>query len=104
MSDDLALAPDGPGPWGHRAGANRHAPWLLAVFSTALVGGLLVAFYNVVRQAVQDSAVHQQALAAHAQGTWRCQRLPSGSARQDCLLAIPKLLANGDIATAVALP
>lgn len=100
MSDHPALAPEAPGPWGHRLWATWYARWMLSVFSTALVGGLLLAFYNVVRQAAVESALHQQALAVHAQGTWRCKQLPNASARQDCLLAVPKLLANGDIATA----
>lgn len=100
MSEPLALAPEEPGPWRHRVWATRYARWMFNVVSAALVGSLLLAFYNVVRQAAVMSAVHQQALAAHAQSTWRCQRLPNASARQDCLLAVPKLLVNGDIATA----
>ncbi len=104
MSDPLALAPEEPEPWRHRVWATRYARWMLSVFSAALVGSLLLAFYNVVQQAVHESAVHQQAQAAHAQGTWRCQRLASASARQNCLLAIPKLLANGDIAIAQVSP
>ena len=100
MSAPPALAPGGPGPWRHRVWATRYARWMLSVFSAALVGSLLLAFYNVVRQAALMSAVHQQALTAHAQGTWRCKRLPNASARQDCLSAIAKLLANGDTTTA----
>ncbi|HEY8904785.1 MAG TPA: hypothetical protein VIM63_01985 [Rhodoferax sp.] len=80
--------------------ATLHSRWMLSAFSAALVIGMLLTFYNVVSQAAYESALHQQALVAHAQGTWRCKRLPNASARQDCLLAIPKLLANGDIATA----
>jgi hypothetical protein len=100
MSEPLALAPEEPGPWRHRVWTTRYARWMLSAFSAALVVGLLLAFYNVVSQAAVVSAVHQQALVAHAQGTWRCKRLPNATERQDCLLAIPKLLANGDIATA----
>jgi hypothetical protein len=77
---------------------------MLRAFSAALVVGMLLAFYNVVRQAAFEGALHQQALAVHAQGTWRCKQLPNASERQGCLLAVPKLLANGDIATAQVSP
>jgi hypothetical protein len=75
--------------------------WLLSAFSAALVISLLMAFYNVVSQAVNQSALLQQALAAQSQAVWRCKLLPSVSARQDCLQAIPALLASNDRPTAL---
>ena len=80
--------------------ATLHSRWMLSALSAALVVSMLLAFYNVVSQAVYLSALHQQALAARSQGIWRCKLLPSVSARQGCLTGIPKLLASGDRSTA----
>jgi hypothetical protein len=104
MSGHLALAPEGPWPWGHRVWATLHARWMLSAFSAALVIGMLLAFYNVVRQAAYESALHQQALAAQSQAIWRCKRIPSISARRGCLLAVPTLLASSDRPTAPVSP
>ena len=77
-----SLAPEGLGLWRHRVWQALNSRWLLSAFSTALVISLLLAFYNVVNQATNQSAFRQQALAAQSQAVWRCKLLPSVSARQ----------------------
>jgi hypothetical protein len=77
---------------------------MLSAFSAALVISMLLTFYNVVRQAAVESALHQQALAVQSKAIWRCKRIPSVSARQGCLLAVPTLLASSDRPTAQVSP
>ncbi|WP_291010450.1 hypothetical protein [Hydrogenophaga sp.] len=72
---------------------------MLGTLSVTLVISMLLAYYNVVRRAADQSALRKQAVAARSQATWHCTLQPSVLARQDCLRAIPKLLADGDIPT-----
>ncbi|MDR3369001.1 hypothetical protein [Rhodoferax sp.] len=77
---------------------------MLSAFSVVLVVSMLLAFYNVVCQAVSQSALYQQAMAAQSQAIWRCKRMPSVSARHDCLLAVPTLLVSSDRPTSPVSP
>jgi hypothetical protein len=57
--------------------------WL--VLAGTLCGlSLLLVFQHVVRQGVQQGEARNQAIAAHAEGVWRCNALRSGSERAGC--------------------
>lgn len=68
--------------------AALRAPWFLRVLAAGAVIGLVLSFYAVATQAVQQSALRQQALAAQAQAVSRCTALVPASARRSCLLEL----------------
>ncbi len=47
--------------------------------------GLLLAFHQVVRGAVQQGELRRTATAAHAVATWRCGTLANAATRASCL-------------------
>lgn len=58
----------------------------------ALVGfGLLLAFYQVVRGAVDEAALRRQVVAHQADAIWRCQRAPDHGASQHCAAMLASL-------------
>ena len=58
---------------------------VLGMVATVLTVGMLVAFYAVVRGAVQSAESRQQALAAQVGAVQRCKLLRNPSARSSCL-------------------
>lgn len=89
------MAPEGrSGLWS--VGRSR---WLLGAFPVTLAISMLLAHYNVVRDAVDQSALRKQVLATRSNHIWRCTLQPRVLARQDCMLAIPKPLADGHSST-----
>lgn len=68
----------GPSQQGWRA-------WLLlASLAVVCVGGLLLAFQQVVLQGVQRGESRNRATAAHSEGVWRCKALRAVSQRAAC--------------------
>ena len=58
----------------------------------ALAGlGLLLAFYQVVRGAVDQAALRRQVVAHQADAIWRCQRAPDHGASQHCAAMLASL-------------
>jgi hypothetical protein len=91
-----ALASAGVDPSGARVWATLHLHGLFCAFSVVLVVSMLLTFYSVVSLAVSQGELHQQALVTQSRAIWRCKLLSSVSARQNCLLAIPKPLDSGN--------
>jgi hypothetical protein len=60
-------------------------PGLLAAL---IIFGMLLAFHQVVREAVQQSESRHQATASLAEATWRCKLLRGVDASGSCLLQL----------------
>ena len=64
-------------------------PWtgMLAALASA---GLLVAFHQVVDEAVRQGELRRMATATHVEAMWRCNALSgrSAAAQQNCLLEL----------------
>ena len=72
-----------PLPWrGWLALAAKAWP---AVLASLAILALLAAFDQVVRGAVIQGDLRRQAVALHAEATWRCKALRDISVRQTCL-------------------
>ena len=56
----------------------------LVLAGTLCVVSLLLVFQYVVRQGVQQGESRNRAIAAHAEGVWRCNALRSGGERAGC--------------------
>lgn len=50
--------------------------------------GLVVAFHQVVRGAVEQGDARRKATAMHAEAVWRCKALQGPRMRVDCLLRL----------------
>ena len=73
-----------------RSSGPRVAVW--PAILAALAGlGLLLAFYQVVRGAVDQAALRRQAVAVQADASWRCQWLPGHGASQHCLIKLESM-------------
>lgn len=57
--------------------------WLVLA-GTLCVLSLLLVFQHVVRQGVEQGEARNQAIAAHADGVWRCNAMRSGGERAGC--------------------
>jgi hypothetical protein len=85
-----------------------YAPLGLALAGTLCVLALLLAFQNVVRQGVQQGESRNRAIAAHADGVWRCNALRVIGERAGCRVrldaahaAAPVVTTRGDAAMAM---
>lgn len=86
-----------------RLGALRATVWP-GVFAALAGLGLLLAFYQVVRGAVDQGALRRQAAALYADASWRCQWASGLGASQRCLAQLDaapqgRLQALGSVAT-----
>lgn len=61
-----------------------YAPLARAVAGTLCVLALLLAFQQVVLQGVQQGESRNRAIAAHADGVWRCNALRAIGERAGC--------------------
>jgi len=61
--------------------------WLAYAAALAVVG-LLLAFYQVVRESVARGESMRKATAVHGDGTWRCNALRGRDLRADCLIQL----------------
>ena len=73
--------------------AGLHAPLVLAMLAVLCLGGLLLAFHQVVLQGVQRGESRNRATAAHTEGLWRCNALRAVSQRAGCRVQLDA--ANG---------
>ena len=68
----------------------RSTVWLGIL--AALAGfGLLLAFYQVVRGAVDQAALRRQSVVLQADATWRCQLAPGHGASPHCLAKLESM-------------
>jgi hypothetical protein len=85
--------------WQHASSGAKRAPrrqvrpwWrptlVLAILAALGVGGLLLAFQQVVLQGVQRGESRNRATAAHTDGVWRCNALRTVSLRAGCRVQI----------------
>jgi len=58
------------------------------MLATLIIVGLLLAFHQVVRGAVQQSELRLKATAMYSEATWRCNTLRGPSAVESCLLQL----------------
>lgn len=56
-----------------------------ALLAAVVLLGLLLAFLQVVREAVRQGELRGRAHALLLEGTWRCNTLRDGGAREACL-------------------
>lgn len=70
--------------WQYALVALRRPVWLAAIVAL-LVLGLLLAFQQVVAQAVAQGELRRTATAAQARDIWRCKHLSHSGARDSCL-------------------
>ena len=77
--------PSPPPPWWQRAFHALSVPaW--ATLLAAVVGfGLLVSFQQVVAKSVLQAEQRRTAMAAQDRKLWRCNLLPAGAGRDQCL-------------------
>lgn len=59
-----------------------------ALLALLAVGGLLLAFHQVVSQAVQQSELRRKADATQAEATWLCNAMQGPLARDKCRLEL----------------
>jgi hypothetical protein len=70
--------------WWHHLPVWVRSPLWPGMLATLTVLGLLLAFYQVVSAAVQQSALRHKATAMHSEATWRCNTLSGLGAREVC--------------------
>lgn len=68
-------------PW---AQVMLQPPVWMALLATLCVLALLLAFWHVVLKGVRQSELRHRAIAAHADGVWRCNALRTVSQRAPC--------------------
>lgn len=69
----------------HRLPAGVHSPAWPVILATLIILGMLLAFHQVVRGAVQQSELRHKTAAMHAEVTWRCKILRDLSESESCL-------------------
>jgi hypothetical protein len=72
----------------HRLPAVARSPGWPVILATLVILGMLLAFHQVVRGAVQQSEVRHKAAHMHAEVTWRCKILRDLSESENCLLQL----------------
>ena len=68
-----------------RRGASASWRVLVVTMGLTLAIGLLVAFWQVARDAVRQGEARREAMARRASASWRCERLSGAPARAACL-------------------
>ena len=81
--------------WWHGLPAGVRLPVWPGILATLIIFGMLLAFHQVVRGAVQQSELRHQATAMHAEATLRCNTLRGQRAADSCLLQLNSA-AGGD--------
>ena len=72
----------------HRLPARARSPGLPVVLAVLIILGMLLAFHQVVRGAVQQSELRHKAAAMHTEVTWRCNILRDPREAASCLLQL----------------
>lgn len=81
-------------PWWYRLPAGLRSPVWSTILGSLIILGLLLAFHQVVHEAVQQGELRHKAYALQAEATWRCKVLPARGASDSCLLQL-SASANG---------
>ena len=74
--------------WWHQLPAAVRARVWPGILATLAILGMLLAFHQVVRGAVQQSELRHKAIAMQAEATWRCRAMSGLSASESCLLQL----------------
>lgn len=74
--------------WWQQLPSAVRAPIWPRILAALLILGMLLAFHQVVREAVQQSELRHKATAIQAAATWRCRTLGGLGASQSCLLQL----------------
>jgi len=74
--------------WWHQLPAAVRARVWPGILATLVMLGMLLAFHQVVRAAVQQSELRLKATAVQAEATWRCHAMSSLGASESCLLQL----------------
>ena len=69
----------------HRARHRLRGSTASAAAAVLVMAGLLIAFQQVVSEAVRQGEMRRLAVLAHATATWQCKALRSLRERDDCL-------------------
>jgi hypothetical protein len=80
--------------WWYRLPAGLRSPVWSTILGGLIILGLLLAFHQVVHEAVQQGELRHKAYALQAEATWRCKVLPARGASDSCLLQL-SASANG---------
>ncbi len=72
----------------HRLPAGGHSPVWPVFWAALIILGMLLAFHQLVRGAVQQSESRHKAVAMRAEAAWRCNSLKGRDATGSCLLRI----------------
>lgn len=75
---------------------NNKSPAWPGILAALLIGSLLLAFYQVVCEVVEQSAIRNKATALHTEGTWRCNTLRAPGESASCLSQL-KAQANDNV-------
>ena len=78
-------------------GFGVRSPVWSGLVATLIVLGMLMAFHQVVRGAVQQGELRQQAIATHAAATWRCNALNGTGASGSCLSQLNAPIRDGSL-------
>jgi hypothetical protein len=74
-----------PSPWWRRPSFQQALPHAMAVLAVLVAFSVLLAFYQVVNNAVQHGEFLRQAMAEQVRAKWQCNTLPAYGARESCL-------------------
>ncbi|ABD69151.1 hypothetical protein Rfer_1418 [Rhodoferax ferrireducens T118] len=93
-ADDFAAHQRSLRQWWYRLPAGLRSPVWSTILGSLTILGLLLAFHQVVYEAVQQGELRHKAYALQAEATWRCKALPARGASDSCLLQL-SASANG---------
>jgi hypothetical protein len=93
-ADDFAARQRTLQQWWYRLPAGLRSPVWSTILGSLIILGLLLAFHQVVHEAVQQGELRHKAYALQAEATWRCKILPARGASDSCLLQL-SASANG---------
>ena len=71
--------------WWHTLPPGWRAPVWSGLLAAFIILGMLLAFHQVVREAVRQSLLRQQASARQAEASWRCNSLRGSDASRSCI-------------------
>jgi hypothetical protein len=74
--------------WWHQLPVAVRARVWPGILATLVIVGMLLAFHQVVRAAVQQSELRHKAIAMQAEATWRCNAMSGLDASKSCLLQL----------------
>ena len=86
-SDSAAPQQAAPARWSRLPSTVRSPVWP-GIVGVLISLAMLLAFYQVVHDAVQQGATRLQAAAIRNEASWRCNKLPSQSTIESCLIQL----------------